>query len=91
MNRPRVTAQHSFEPTENRTWAGDFHTTPEVEVSVSFDLHDHASALDLLDAAVRQVKAQIEETQGDVTERNRAAIDEEIREAHTIARRRESQ
>ena len=32
-----------------------------------------------------------QETQGDVIERNRAALDEEIREAHTIARRRESQ
>lgn len=33
-----------------------------IEVSVSFDLHDHKVALDLLDAAVREVKAQIEET-----------------------------
>ena len=49
------------------------------------------AALDLLDAAVREVKAQIEEARGDVVERNRAALDEEIREAHTIARRGESQ
>lgn len=37
------------------------------------------------------VGIQIEEARGDVVERNRAAFDEEIREAHTIARRRESQ
>ena len=92
MNRPRVTAQHEIEPIDRVAWSGPgTHTTPGVEVSVSFDLHDHAAALDLLDAAVREVKAQIEETQGDVVERNRAACDEEIREAHTIARRRESQ
>lgn len=62
MNRPRVTAQHSVESTDQRTWGGSAHTTPEVEVSVSFDLHDHKAALDLLDAAVREVKSQIEET-----------------------------
>ena len=38
MTRPRVTAQHSFEPI------------------------DHKVALELLDAAVREVRAQIEET-----------------------------
>ena len=62
MTRPRVTAQHTVESIENRTWAGDFRTTPEVEVSVSFDLHDHEAALAALDAAVREVRAQIEET-----------------------------
>ena len=92
MNRPRVTAQHRVEPIDQRVLCSPHaYTTPGVEVSVSFDLHDHHAALDLLDAAVREVKAQIEETQGDVIERNRAAFDEEIREAHTIARRRESQ
>ena len=92
MNRPRVTAQHSVEPRDQRAICSPHvYTTPGVEVSVSFDLHDHQAALDLLDAAVREVRAQIEEARGDVIERNRAAIDEEIREAHTIARRRESQ
>lgn len=63
MNRPRVTAQHSVEPIERVAWSGPFvHTTPGVEVSVSFDLHDHTAALELLDAAVREVRAQIEET-----------------------------
>lgn len=92
MNRPRVTAQHRVDPIDQRALCSPHaYTTPGVEVSVSFDLHDHDVALDLLDAAVREVRAQIEETQGDLVERNRAAIEEEIREAHTIARRRESQ
>ena len=65
MNRPRVTAQHEIEPIERRTWSGDFHTTPGVEVSVSFDLHDHDAALAALDSAVREVRAQIEETKGE--------------------------
>ena len=63
MNRPRVTAQHSVEPIDRVAWSGPCaHTTPGVEVSVSFDLHDHKAALDRLDAAVREVRAQIEET-----------------------------
>jgi hypothetical protein len=92
MNRPRVTAQHSFDPRDQRALCSRHaYTTPGVEVSVSFDLHDHQVALNLLDVAVREViKAQIEETRGDVIERNRAAIDEEIREAHTIVRRKET-
>ena len=92
MNRPRVTAQHRVESTDKRVLCSPHaYTTPGVEVTVSFDLHDHDAALAALDAAVREVWDQIEETQGDVIERNRAAVDEEIREAHTIARRRESQ
>ena len=91
MNRPRVTAQHEIEPIDQRAMCSPHvYTTPGVEVSVSFDLHDHEAALELLDAAVRQVREQIEETRGDVIERNRAAIDEEIREAHTIVRRKET-
>lgn len=91
MNRPRVTAQHEIEPIDQRAMSSPHvYTTPGVEVSVSFDLHDHEAALELLDAAVRQVREQIEETRGDVIERNRAAIDEEIREAHTIVRRKET-
>lgn len=63
MNRPRVTAQHSINPIDQRVLCSPHaYTTPGVEVSVSFDLHDHQAALDLLDAAVREVRAQIEET-----------------------------
>ena len=92
MNRPRVTAQHEVEPIDQRALCSPHvYTTPGVEVSVSFDLHDHEAALKALERAVADVRAQIEETRGDVIERNRAAFDEEIREAHTIARRRESQ
>lgn len=62
MNRPRVTAQYHIESIERRTWSGACSIAPEVEVSVVFDLHDHKFALDLLDAAVAEVRAQIEET-----------------------------
>lgn len=63
MSRPRVTAQHSFDPRDQRALRSPHaYTTPGVEVSVSFDLHDHEAALSLLDAAVREVRAQIEET-----------------------------
>ena len=66
MNRPRVTAQHHVDPIDKRAMCSPHaHTTPGVEVSVSFDLHDHKAALELLDAAVREVKAQIEETKGE--------------------------
>ena len=66
MNRPRVTAQHEIEPIDRVAWSGPgTHTTPGVEVSVSFDLHDHDAALAALDSAVREVRAQIEETKGE--------------------------
>lgn len=66
MNRPRVTAQHEIEPIDQRALCSPHaYTTPGVEVSVSFDLHDHEAALELLDAAVRQVREQIEETKGE--------------------------
>ena len=69
MSRPRVTAQHSVEPIDKVAWSGPFaHTTPGVEVSVSFDLHDHEAALKALERAVADVRAQIEETRGDVIE-----------------------
>ena len=66
MNRPRVTAQHRVEPIDQRVLCSPHaYTTPGVEVSVSFDLHDHTAALNLLDTAVRQVREQIEETKGE--------------------------
>ena len=66
MNRPRVTAQHRVEPIDQRALCSPHaYTTPGVEVSVSFDLHDHDAALAALDSAVREVRAQIEETKGE--------------------------
>ena len=91
MNRPRVTANYELPAETLRTHGGRQWTSPDVLVTVSFDLHEHEAALKALERAVADVRAQIEETQGDVIERNRAAFEEEIREAHTIARRRESQ
>ena len=92
MNRPRVTARHYIEP---RVIQGSLRrsnlTTPYVLVEIEFDADDAKSALAFLESAVRDVRAQIEEARGDVIERNRAAFEEEVREAHTIARRKESQ
>ena len=63
MNRPRVTAQHEVEPIDQRALCSPHvYTTPGVEVSVSFDLHDHEAALKVLERAVADVRAQIEET-----------------------------
>ena len=63
MTRPRVTAQHTVEPIDQRVLCSPHaYTTPGVEVSVSFDLHDHEAALKALERAVADVRAQIEET-----------------------------
>ena len=91
MNRPRVTATYELPAETFRAHGGRRWTSPDVLVTVGFDLHEHEGALKALERAVADVRAQLEETQGDVIERNRAAFEEEFREAHTIARRRESQ
>ena len=63
MNRPRVTAQHEIDPIDQRALCSPHaYTTPGIEVSVSFDLHDHKAALKALERAVADVRAQIEET-----------------------------
>ena len=36
-------------------------TTPGVLIAVSFDLHDHESALTALESAAAEVRAQVEE------------------------------
>ena len=63
MSKPRVTASHETEALTTRAMCGPTRTTPGVVVEVSFDLHDHHTAIALLDRAVQEVKAQIEETQ----------------------------
>ena len=63
MSRPRVTAHYDIESTsERRILERDWNTSPSVSVEVSFNLHNHAAALALLDRAVAAVRAQIEET-----------------------------
>ena len=62
MTRPRVTATATREAITTTQLCGPSSTGPGVEVSVSFDLHDHDAALAALDSAVREVRAQIEET-----------------------------
>lgn len=64
MNRrPRVTAQHQIQPVSMAALCQELDDiTPGVTVAVSFDLHDHETALSLLEQAVTNVRAQIEET-----------------------------
>lgn len=63
MSRPRVTAHRTIEAFAEATMCSpDRYTSPHVEVSVSFDLHDHAAALTALEMAVADVRSQIEET-----------------------------
>lgn len=60
--RPRVHAESSIDGVTNRNLAGEVvMSTPEVSVSVSFDLHDHANALVALREVVGRVVEQIEE------------------------------
>lgn len=62
MSRPRVTATYE-EPAETlRTHGGRQWTSPDVLVTVSFDLHEHEGALKAFERAVADVRAQIEET-----------------------------
>ncbi|MGG5257474.1 hypothetical protein [Phycicoccus avicenniae] len=60
--RPRVTAHHHREALTLDKLCGIGETTPSVDLVVEFDLHDHTGALIALEAAVADVRAQIEET-----------------------------
>ena len=61
--KPRVTARAEIEAATVRAVCEPFaKTSPAVEISVEFDLHDHWSAITALHQAVREIEAQIEET-----------------------------
>lgn len=67
VKRPVVTASHTTTYEREEIRDGGNHltrviTTPGVHVEVTFDLHDHERALDHLEVAVADVRAQIEET-----------------------------
>ena len=62
MTRPRVTASHEVVSDPIRSMNGKVVYRPSVTVEVSFDLHDHESALADLDYAVARVREQITET-----------------------------
>ncbi len=65
-DKPRVTAQHHIEAHTDQRICDEFGTTtPDVLVSVSFDLHDHEAALSALTTAVVNVRSQIEQTMPD--------------------------
>lgn len=61
--RPRVGARAEIDAiTEQRICSPVTYTSPRVLIEVTFDLHDHAAALTALEAAVDNVRTQIEET-----------------------------
>lgn len=62
--RPRVHAAHETDGIEYRRADGYTYSSPAITLEVTFDLHDHDAALNLLDNAVANVKAQIEDTKG---------------------------
>lgn len=65
MNRPRVTATYEAENVVTRNWSSESTTSPDVSITVSFDLHDHRLALIRFERAVEDVRAQIAQTTRD--------------------------
>ena len=59
---PRVTATYEVLAVDTGTLSGERTTSPDVSITLSFDLHDHRRALVLLERAVEDVRAQIAET-----------------------------
>ena len=63
---PRVTATHEASAVDIGTWrSGVTTTSPDVSITVSFDLHDHHRALIRFAQAVEDVRAQIAQTTGE--------------------------
>ena len=63
MSKPIVTATYEQGLTYKKVWDGRTAIVqPGVTVEVTFPLHDHEAALEALDRAVADVRAQIEET-----------------------------
>ena len=62
VKRPRVTATYESLAEKLRTHDGRQWTSPDVLITVGFDLHEHEAALGALERAVADVRAQIEET-----------------------------
>ena len=64
--RPIITAtyQQDMQELTLGAWtdAKVVQVTPGIDIEVTFELHDHNSALALLDRAVADIRAQIEET-----------------------------
>ena len=60
--RPRVTARAQRDPVADGRLCDPYvYMTAGVLIEVSFDLHDHESALTALEGAAAEVRAQIEE------------------------------
>lgn len=67
MNRttPRVEASFGINPVSDQNLCdGIYFTSPGVDITVTWDLGDHANALEYFDSAVRQVRGQIAKAGG---------------------------
>lgn len=62
-SRPRIQVRTDYDAAITRKLCEQAeHTTPGIHIEVTFDLHDHKAALQLLEAAIAETKFQIEET-----------------------------
>lgn len=61
-SRPTVTAESVHQSITRRSFDGAEIKTPGVIIQVEFQLHDHEMALIVLERAVADIRAQIEET-----------------------------
>lgn len=60
---PRIQVRTDYDAINTRKLCEQAgHTTPGIHIEVTFDLHDHQAALNMLNAAVAETKFQIEET-----------------------------
>ena len=63
MSKPIVTATYEQRRMEDVTLTGEIiHRQPGIDIELTFRLGDHERALALLERAVADVRAQIEET-----------------------------
>ena len=63
MSKPIVTATYEQRRMERANYAGEIiHHQPGIDIELEFRLGDHERALALLERAVADVRAQIEET-----------------------------
>lgn len=63
QRRPRVTAQATADSISLQKANGQTFNPPSAHVEVDFDLHDHMSALALLEKLTEDVRRQIGETE----------------------------
>lgn len=64
IQRPTVTATYRSDPITEAVACVGFTTTPGIDLTLTFELHDHEAALALLLDAMRDVRAQVEQAKG---------------------------